>query len=236
MKIEMLDGNPSNTGSMFIEVLPVPMRPVRATEAGGAERVCASPLVLNLGSVPPSIRKAAPKKPNPRYCYIGEHRSPQVRSSRDRPLSPLPCRASRDHRKDGLSSIRASLGAMLDDCFGAKPEADEHSHELRLSAESGRNVPLNPRAAVLIGRLTRGVFDRRMHGHRLGAKHVIAAFACQRRGAAARRLIKIKAVELLLSRRCDREVAIRPAIRCCEDCCDDRFAISKHRPAALRRE
>jgi hypothetical protein len=29
------------------------------------------------------------------------------------------------------------LSAMLHDCFGAKPEADEDNHELPLSAESG---------------------------------------------------------------------------------------------------
>ena len=70
---------PFNTGSMFIGVCRSDAASPRY-DAGGAERVCASPLVLNLGSAPPSIRKAAPKKPNPRYCYIGEHRSPQVRS------------------------------------------------------------------------------------------------------------------------------------------------------------
>ena len=100
------------------------------------------------------------------------------------------------------------------------------SVERQRRAESCRNVPFNPQAAVLMGRLNRGVFDRRMHGHRLGAKHVITAFARQCRGAAARRLIKIKAVELLLSRRCDREVAIRPAIGCCEDFFENRVAIS----------
>src|SRR5438045_9629062 len=102
MKIEMLDGNPSNTGSMFIEVLPVPMRPVRATEAGGAERVCASPLVLNLGSAPPSIRKAAPRRPIHGTAILVSIDHRRSDRSRDDPLSALPCRSSRSHRNRPL--------------------------------------------------------------------------------------------------------------------------------------
>jgi len=40
---------------MFIEVFAGSDAASPRYDAGGAERVCASPLVLNLGSAPPSI-------------------------------------------------------------------------------------------------------------------------------------------------------------------------------------
>jgi len=67
-----------------------------------AERVCASPLVLNLGSAPPSIRKAAPRRPIHGTAILVSIDHRRSDRSRDDPLSALPCRASRNHRNRPL--------------------------------------------------------------------------------------------------------------------------------------
>ena len=109
---------PSNTGSMFIEVLPVPMRPVRATtpvvQKGCAPRLWCwtlDQLLLQLG-------RRLPRSPIHGTAILVSIDHGRSDRSRDDPLSALPRRASRNGT-DRLSSIRASLGAMLDDCFGA---------------------------------------------------------------------------------------------------------------------